>query len=235
MIAGPDGWMLAPEGAALHVEHRVAVIADVHLGYEWARAAGGDCLPAHSLRETLAKLTTLLARQPIDRLVVAGDLVESPRRCLRTEADLRQLYFWLSERKIELVPVLGNHDPQGSRRVPLSIQVGRWTIHHGHRNLAAMRTISGHHHPVLRAGSVTAPCFIVGDDQIYLPAFTPNAAGLPVGSPGMPPEWWRPDLRCVAGVGGELLDFGLLAPLIERIGPPATPGIRAPRPARKLR
>jgi metallophosphoesterase superfamily enzyme len=56
MINGPDGWKLAPEGAAVHEAERVAVIADVHLGYEWARGSGGDCLPAHSLAETRAKL-----------------------------------------------------------------------------------------------------------------------------------------------------------------------------------
>ena len=222
MIAGPDGWMLTPEGAALHVKQRVAVIADVHLGYEWARAAGGDCVPEHSLRETLSKLTTLLARQPIDRLVVAGDLVESPRRCVRTEADLRALYSWLDHRGVELVPVLGNHDPQGSKLVPSSLKVGRWTIHHGHRPTTATRTISGHHHPVLRSGSITAPCFIVGRDRIVLPAFTMNAAGLPIGSPVMPAEWLGPHIRCVAGLGGELLDFGLLSPLMVRIG--AQPG-----------
>src|SRR3954466_3233144 len=73
---GPDAWGLAPEGAAVHAGARTAVIADVHLGYEWARAAGGDCLPAHSLDETLRKLACLLARagEAIDRLVVAGDL-----------------------------------------------------------------------------------------------------------------------------------------------------------------
>ena len=217
MIAGPDGWLLAPEGAALHVKRRVAVIADVHLGYEWARASGGDCLPAHSLRETIAKLSSLLDRQPVDRLVVAGDLVESPRRCRRTEADLKELYTWLQERRVELVPILGNHDPQGSRAVPLSLDVGGWLIHHGHRSLAAARTISGHHHPVLRSGSINAPCFLVGANRIVLPAFTPNAAGIPVGSVGSPPEWTRENLRVVAGLGGEILDFGPLNELIGRL------------------
>ncbi len=33
-----EGWLLSPEGAAIHRRERTAVIADVHLGYEWARA-----------------------------------------------------------------------------------------------------------------------------------------------------------------------------------------------------
>ena len=217
MIAGPDGWQLTAEGAALHVKHNVAVIADVHLGYEWARASGGDCLPAHSLRETIAKLTTLLERHRVGRLVVAGDLVESPRKCRRTEADLRGLYSWLDARGVELLPVLGNHDPQRSLAVPRQLEVGGWTIHHGHQAVHAPRTISGHLHPVLRSGGVTAPCFLVGPSRIVLPAFTPNAAGLPVGSAGAPPDWLSQNLRCVASLGGEVLDFGPLRSLVGRL------------------
>ncbi len=71
MIDGPDGWKLAPEGAAVHAVERVAVIADVHLGYEWARAAGGDCLPSHSLAETLAKLASAAGSNP-DRAAGRG-------------------------------------------------------------------------------------------------------------------------------------------------------------------
>ena len=220
MIQGPDGWWLTAQGAALHVEQSVAVIADVHLGYEWARGTGGDCVPEHSLRETLTKLKPLLDCVPVRRLVVAGDLVESPRRCQRTEADLRQFYRWLDERGTELVPILGNHDPQGSRKVPLSVTIAGWTIHHGHLPVAAQRSISGHYHPVLRSGSVTAPCFIVGGDQIVLPAFSLNAAGLALGSPAMPAEWCRADYRCVASLGNEVLDFGSMTELVVRLEAP---------------
>jgi uncharacterized protein len=214
MIEGPDGWLLTPEGAAVHPAERVAVIADVHLGYEWARGAGGDCLPAHSLAETLAKLEGLLGRVPIGRLVVAGDLVESPKPCRRTASDLRGLFEWLSDRDVELVPVLGNHDPQGAKAPPSTYQVDGWTIAHGHRPILAEKTISGHHHPVLRADGLTAPCFLVGPRTIVLPAFTPNAAGLPVGSPGTPERWLSDNLRCVAGLEDQLLDFGPLPELV---------------------
>jgi putative SbcD/Mre11-related phosphoesterase len=217
MIEGPDGWRLAPEGAAVLPSEGLAVIADVHLGYEWARGAGGDCLPPHSLAETLAKLASLLGRSTIDRLVVAGDLVESPAPCRRTASDLRSLVGWLAERGVELIPILGNHDPQGSKAPPSTFQVAGWTVAHGHRPIRAKRTISGHHHPVLRADGLTAPCFLVGPSTIVLPAFTPNAAGLPVGSAAMPGEWLVDKLRCVAGLGGELLDFGPLPDLVATL------------------
>jgi putative SbcD/Mre11-related phosphoesterase len=217
MINGPEGWKLTPEGAAIHEGESVAVIADVHLGYEWARGAGGDCLPAHSLTETLAKLARLLERSKVRRLVVAGDLVESPAPCRRTASDLKSLFRWLDDRGVELIPILGNHDPQGAKAPPLSIEIAGWTIVHGHRPIRSRKSISGHHHPVLRADGLTAPCFLVGPTRIVLPAFTPNAAGLPVGSIGTPGSWMNDKLRCVAGLGDELLDFGPLPELVATL------------------
>ncbi|HEV3163268.1 MAG TPA: metallophosphoesterase [Isosphaeraceae bacterium] len=203
-----DGWLLAPEGAVVHPGERTAVIADVHLGYEWARGSGGDCLPAHSLRETLAKLETLLARARIERLIVAGDLVESSSRCRRTEDDLRRLSRWLAERAVKLVALRGNHDPPRRPNLPIQTEVAGWTIHHGDRPVAATRRILGHHHPVLRAGGLTAPCFLVGPATIVLPAFSKNAAGQAAAKLRLPADVRGTPLHLVASTGAELLDFG---------------------------
>src|SRR5262249_10163319 len=113
LLEGPGGWLLPPQGAGIHPAERTAVVADGPVGYEWARADGGDCLPAHSLAETLAKLGRALDRSPtaVGRLVVAGDLVESRRRCRRTERDVAALTLWLAGRGVALVALAGNHDP----------------------------------------------------------------------------------------------------------------------------
>jgi putative SbcD/Mre11-related phosphoesterase len=210
----PHGdWLLAPEGAAVHPGERVAVIADVHLGYEWARGGGGEMVPAHSLAETTAKLARLLDRVEVERLIVAGDLVESARPCRQTAADVRSLRHWLSRRGVELVALRGNHDPPGGRA---TIAAGGWTIGHGDRPLPPRR-IFGHHHPVLRAGGLLAPCFLVGPETIALPAFSPNAAGLNVASATMPEALADASLRCVAGLEGVLLDFGPRWRLAKRV------------------
>lgn len=223
---GPDGWFLTPEGAALHLAEQTAVIADVHLGYEWARASRGDCLPAHSLAETLAKLTTLLDRGPVTHLIVAGDLLESPLPCRRTAADLQGLTQWLDARAVSLHLVPGNHDPRPPAGTLSTRDVAGWTIAHGHRPIDAPRSISGHIHPVLRAGGITAPCFLLGLHTIILPAFSPNAAGWNVAA-GSVPELPRPaePLRCVASAGPALLDFGLISSLAGRLNhkPPGPP------------
>jgi uncharacterized protein len=213
-----DGWSLTPESAVVHRDERVAVIADVHLGYEWSRGSGGDCVLAHSLAETLAKLERLLGRAEIARLIVAGDLVESSAPCLHTEQDVRALKEWLAMREVELIPLRGNHDqsdvPGESSRE--TFEVAGWTIAHGDRPVAAPRRILGHHHPALRASGHLVPCFLVSPELIVLPAFSANAAGLNVGTGWMPRSLGAGPLRRLAFAGEELLDFGAVQPRKRR-------------------
>jgi uncharacterized protein len=209
--------MLTSEGAAVHVATKTAVIADVHLGYEWARASRGDSLPPHSLAETVAKLEILLNRIEIRRLIVAGDLVETPRPCVRTARDVRALVAWLGTRGVEPIFLRGNHDPPRRPPLPSSLELDGWTILHGDRDMPDGPSLFGHHHPALKAGGLIAPCFLVGMRTIALPAFSPNAAGLDVTTGSLPDVLRREPLRCVAGLGGELLDFGPVADLARRL------------------
>jgi putative SbcD/Mre11-related phosphoesterase len=206
-------WRLDPEGAFVHAGERLAVVADVHLGYEWARGRQGDCVPAHSLAETIAKLSRVLERASITRLVVAGDLVESPRRCRRTEVDVRSLRQWLGERGVELIALAGNHDPPRRPAWPEALEVDGWTIAHGHRALDAPRAIIGHYHPVLRAGGHCTPCFLLGRHLAVLPAFSLNAAGCNVVTDSILGVRRAGPIRCVAASGAEWFDFGPVAGL----------------------
>lgn len=205
-------WEPTPEGGVLHRVERVAVVADLHLGYEWARGAAGDCVPPHSLAEAVARLEKLLERASITTLIVAGDLVESHRPCRRTEADVRRLADWLEVRGVRLVLLRGNHD-RARPEVPESLVVDGWTIAHGDRPIVGDRTISGHFHPVLRVEGISAPCFLIGPDRIILPAFSANAAGCDVRTAAIPRDWLQAGLRCLASTGDDLLDFGPLAGL----------------------
>ncbi len=214
---GPDGWVLTSEGAAVRVEEKLAVIADVHLGYEWARASKGDMVPAHSLDESIAKLGRLLDRGPIETLVVAGDLVESSRPCERTARDVQALTNWLKDRGVNLVRIKGNHDERGIELVD-ELSVAGWTIAHGHKKKKpAGRFIMGHHHPLFRACGVASPCFVVGERMIVLPAFSPNAAGVNVLSGYLSDATDIRALRCIAAIDQEIRDFGMLSGLIEQI------------------
>jgi putative SbcD/Mre11-related phosphoesterase len=216
-----EGWRLTPEGAVVRREERVAVIADLHLGYEWARGARGDSVPAHSLAETLERLARFLNSHEVAHLVVAGDLIESPRPCERTAHDLRRLRSWLLDRGVRLSIVAGNHDRPRANSLTTevvsglleSLSVAGWSIRHGDRPLDEGRTISGHYHPVLKFDVVTAPCFLVAPGRIILPAFSLNVAGFDLFTAPLPADWLRAGFRCIASAGSDLLDFGLLASL----------------------
>jgi putative SbcD/Mre11-related phosphoesterase len=233
-----DELWLVPELGAVHPQLRAAVIADVHLGYEWARAAAGDCVPRHSLHETLERLERLVGRFAIDHLIIAGDLLEPTRPCRRSRRDLELLGRWLAERRISLTVSIGNHDQTlGHHAARLALgnlatltdraRLGRWTIVHGHRPASAQRVISGHLHPALRLPRMTAPCFLVSPQRIILPAFSPNASGCDLAGQ-LPGEIQGFPLRCVASTGFELLDLGPLETLGSRIR--ATTGLGSGRP-----
>lgn len=218
-----EGWLLTPEGGAIHLDQRAAVVADVHLGYEWARGEAGDSIPAHSLAEALDRLARLFARAEVRRLIVAGDLVESPRPNARTAADVRRLGDWLSARSVDWTIIPGNHDRALSGLADLPIEptgvlnLAGWTIQHGDRPPVGDRIIIGHHHPTFRAEGFAAPCFLAGPRLLILPAFTNNAAGLDLATT-QPPLFWRgAGLRCLAAAGDEILDFGPLETLRARI------------------
>jgi putative SbcD/Mre11-related phosphoesterase len=210
-------WQLTAEGAAVLPDERLAVIADVHLGYEWARGAAGDALPAHSLRETLEKLGSLVASWPIECLVVAGDLVESPSPCRRTAADLRALAAWLHSRGITLLRLQGNHDASARPALPTNIEVAGWTISHGDSACRAEHAMIGHHHPGLRVNGAVVPCFVYSDALIVLPAFSRNAAGFDVAHGALPRALGRDGFRCAATLEDEIFDFGPVAGLARRL------------------
>lgn len=218
-----QGWLLAPEGGAIHLEERAAVVADVHLGYEWARGEAGDSIPAHSLAETIDRLGRLFDRADVRRLIVAGDLVESPRPCARTVADVRRLGAWLAARSIDWTIIRGNHDraliglPGRPLELTPELTLAGWTIQHGDRAPTGERIVMGHYHPTLRAGSFPAPCFLAGPSLLVLPAFSGNAAGLDVATARTPDFWRGAGLRCLASAGSEVLDFGPLDTLPARI------------------
>jgi metallophosphoesterase superfamily enzyme len=200
----------------------VAVVADVHLGYEWSRGRGGDVVPAHSLAETLERLGRLLDRapEPVRRLIVAGDLVECPTViCPRTRRDVEALRGWLAGRGVALQAVRGNHDGPGPG-FEAAVGVSGWTIVHGDQAEPGdgRPLVTGHVHPVLKVVGLRALCFVVGPSRIVLPAFTRNAAGWNVASGQLPGVAADTSLRCVVSAGDGMLDCGPLQELPSRLG-----------------
>jgi putative SbcD/Mre11-related phosphoesterase len=212
-----DHWLLTAQRAAIHRPTGTAVVADLHLGYDQARRAAGEAVPDSGLGETVTALDALVGLHGVRRLVVAGDLVES-RAGLDAAGELAD---WLRRRGVELVGVVpGNHDrdlEQLADRLPLrpdGVSLGGWRVVHGDGALPAERLVLGHFHPCFRwRGRVDAACYLAGPRRLVLPAFSAEAAGTSV--LGVPA--WR-DLHCGVIVGAEVLDFGPVADLSQRLG-----------------
>jgi putative SbcD/Mre11-related phosphoesterase len=212
ILVHDDLWLTA-ERAVVHRPTQTAVIADVHLGYDEVRRRGGEAIPATGMKQTLVALRGLL-RYGVRQLVIAGDLCEDARR-VAPVADFLEEIRALGLRLVAVVP--GNHD-RGLERAETSLplcgegyQLGDWRVVHGDGRLPAGPVIHGHVHPCVRQDGVTAPCYLIAQRRLVLPAFSADAAGVNVLSAAR----WR-SYRCVAIAGDRLLDFGGLARIQAR-------------------
>jgi putative SbcD/Mre11-related phosphoesterase len=208
-------WLLTPQRVAVHVPTRTAVAADLHLGYDQARRRRGEAVPLTGLDDLLHALAVLVPRLGLHRLVIAGDLFEDAAG----RALVPDLLRWLDEKQLELAAIVpGNHDRGLARAEPSlplhpdGVHLGDWLVVHGDGPLPDGRLIFGHFHPCLRWSShIAAPCYLVGDERIVLPAFSSDAAGGNV----LGVRRWR-DYRCVVIAGDDLLDFGEVSRLAAK-------------------
>lgn len=170
-------------------QHKMLVMADLHLGFEEAASRGltyslrgsssyaGVFLPRIQLRRAIEYLVKASSVLDIDRVVVNGDLKHAFDRLLRQERDeVVEFVTWLREKGIREVEVVrGNHDNYLKpvlRRLNVelvnSIEVTadsrRILIVHGHEDVdVAGRDIVviGHEHPSLKClGSYRFPVFM---------------------------------------------------------------------------
>jgi putative SbcD/Mre11-related phosphoesterase len=204
-----DEWLLTPQRVAVHLPTRTAVVADLHLGYDEARRRAGEAVPVVPLGRQLARLQEVLAHHGLRRLAVAGDLLEDGR----CQQALQAFRDWLASGSAELVGVApGNHDraPENAQALgdclvrEEGVAVGRWRVVHGDGPLPPGLVVQGHEHPCVRwRQGPTAPCYLVAEGRLVLPAYSADAAGVNV----LGARRWR-DFRCCVLGAGEVLDFG---------------------------
>ncbi len=207
---------------------RTLVIADLHLGYEIAMAREGFYLP-RVFHEVVGNLKSLLEEERPRRLVINGDLKHSFVPEWRERRELKTFFDEVSPLVSEIVLVRGNHDVgtfwlrELGIEVVDELEINGWKIVHGHKLVEGNRFIIGHEHPAIRlrdevGAIVKIPVFLLGDELIVLPAFSPWAYGNDVlreiVSPFMKVKSVESS-RVLAPLGRELLDFGVLKELSE--------------------
>jgi len=177
--------LLTPEKAA--VVGNTAVIADLHLGFENVLQERGYALPRLQLKEIKKQVKNIVEKYDISKIVIAGDLKHEFSKNLPYEwEDVRE---FIESVEVKLEVVRGNHDNYLAAiladygiELKEKVNVGDFTVVHGHREFDGEKIIMGHEHPAVkirvRGALYSFPCYLVADSsKIVLPAFSPLMAG----------------------------------------------------------
>lgn len=220
---GPDFWSLTPQGAIYSTEDQLAVISDLHLGYEQTRAGAGDYLPQTSLIAIQKRLRQLFADVKVRQLVVAGDVMESGVAVRGSNSLVAQFVSWIKEQGVEPILLSGNHDVDSKWITAKTYEVRGWLILHGdsqssyEKRVPGIRgLISGHIHPGFLSGGRNYRVFLCQDDRIILPAFTDDAKGCNVLSDRSFTEAYWNSFDCLVASSSEVLHFGKLKNLRDQ-------------------
>ncbi len=189
-LAGAE-LVLDPLGAALWVEERLLVVADMHLEKASAFARRGQMLPPFDTAETLARLARLVEQHRPRAVVALGDSLHDrwadERLAPAARDTLRQL-----ARGCDLIWIAGNHDPAPHGLGGLCVDtlaLGPLQLRHEPSPGPAVGEVCGHLHPAarvgVRGGSVRRRCFVTNGARLILPAFGAFTGGLDVRMPAI--------------------------------------------------
>jgi uncharacterized protein len=177
---------LLPERAVWTPSAKTLFVADLHLGKAATFRALGAPAPTGVSEETLRRLAELIDTFQPQHVVALGDFTHAP--AAMTPGLLKSLCAWRTNwSSLEFTIVLGNHD-RGAQplysdcgfscaQAPVVFEdIECWHHPISGAHGAGPLALAGHLHPVVRLNgpgrdSLRAPCFIVGERQIVLPAF----------------------------------------------------------------
>jgi len=172
---------------------RALAISDLHLGYEGALHQAGVAIPRRQKGVMLERLERLLTRYRPETVIVNGDFKHEFSRNLEEEwKDVQDVLDFLHRRTVPVL-VRGNHDnylmtilSRKGLDLHRKVELGGFTFLHGHDDPGVSGPIVlGHEHPAVKLrdelGAVfSLPAFVVREDLILLPAFSPLALGVDV-------------------------------------------------------
>ncbi|MCW5665989.1 MAG: ligase-associated DNA damage response endonuclease PdeM [Piscinibacter sp.] len=175
--------VLLPQKAALLPQSHTLLVADAHIGKAVSFRALGVPVPRGTTSDTLARLSGLVERHGVRRVVFLGDLLHSARS--HAAATLSAFARWRERHAaLDLLLVRGNHDDRaGDPPASLRIEVvdephldGGFALCHHPQPHEAAYVLAGHLHPCVALGGrahdrLRLPCFHLGERVGVLPAF----------------------------------------------------------------
>ena len=183
------------------------------------------------LRDVIRDVKSIAMHENAKTLIINGDLKHSFTPLKREFFEVGTFLREVKEVVDEVILVKGNHDTgiewikdRFNVDIMESIEIGNWTIVHGHKEIEGNKFIIGHEHPAIRlrdevGAIVKVPVFLRGEDIIVLPAFSPWAYGndLTLNGPISPILRGKDisNLEVLVTTGDELLNFGRFSQLIE--------------------
>lgn len=181
-LAGEQVYLL-PERAIYWPAAATLFIADVHLGKTAAFRAFALPAPEGGAGADLDRLSTLIQRTGVDRVIFLGDLVHA--RAARTPTVLAHFAAWRAAHPtLDLLLIRGNHDQNagdppsewGIACVNEPFAVGPFALAHYPDVAAEGYLLAGHVHPAVRLVGrgrqrERLPCFLFGPQRGILPAF----------------------------------------------------------------
>jgi putative SbcD/Mre11-related phosphoesterase len=206
------------------------IIADLHIGFEEAMVREGHYIPK-LLNELISSLQGLLEREKPKRLIIDGDLKHSFVPLKRERMELMTFFEAINGLVDEIILVRGNHDVgilwlrELGVEIVDELELHGWNLVHGHKLVEGERFIIGHEHPAIRlrdevGAVIKVPAFLLGEELIVLPAFSPWAYGNDVTREIVSPFLRRFEtskLRVLVPLGDEVLDFGELGKLMDAL------------------
>jgi len=185
LVFGGEIVVLDASGALYLPGEDALVVADLHLEKGSFFASRGNPVPCLDTRDTLIRLSAIVAAYRPRRLICLGDSFHDMRAVGRMrDEDAARLKAVISA-VADWVWISGNHDPEAPDGYPAnampSFSAGPISLCHRPEDGAAP-VIAGHYHPKhsIRAGDrkLTARCFVIGGDLLLMPAFGSYTGGL---------------------------------------------------------
>jgi DNA ligase-associated metallophosphoesterase len=175
--------MLLPERVVFLPDSDTLLVADVHIGKAASFRFMGIPVPGGTTDETLSRLSALIDRLDVRRVIFLGDLLHSVHSL--PPLTLAAVVRWRERHSgVELTLVRGNHDGHaGDPPAVLDIQAvdeplmhGGLALCHHPRPVDGAFVLAGHLHPCVSVGGRghdwhRLPCFWFMQRMAVLPAF----------------------------------------------------------------